>query len=114
MKKINLLAISIFVILVLGIFVSALEELERVEVDGTLTKMVDGKRISLDYDEELSIREEWAENERLQAIEDVKPIPLTLEEQFVLLNQTIQLQEIQIDLIKNETCFKDQTYSWCK
>ena len=93
MKKINVLAISVFVMLVLGIFVSSLEELERVKVDGTLTKMVDGKRISLDYDEELSIREEWAENERLKAIEYAKQIPLTLEEKFVLLE--IRITELE-------------------
>ena len=48
-----------------------------------LTKNVNGKRAKCTPGEEAEIRAEWAENERLAAIEAAKPKELTLEEQLV-------------------------------
>ena len=89
MKKLILFGILSSVFLI--ILVSA-----SIQTDGTLTKLVDGKRISLSHEEELSVREEWAENERLKEIEDAKPVPLTMEEQIDVMHQTMILLQDRI------------------
>ena len=47
-----------------------------------LTRLVNGERIELTAEEETATREEWAENDRLQAIEDAKPKQPTIEERL--------------------------------
>ena len=59
-----------------------------------LTKNVNGTRVQCTPEEEKAIRAEWAENERLAAIEAAKPKEPTMEE---------KLTAMEARLVKLET-----------
>ncbi len=64
-----------------------------------LTKLVNGKREVMSPEEEAEIRAEWAENDRLAAIEAAKPPEPTLEDRLnALENENASLRAEVDDL----------------
>ena len=55
-----------------------------------LTKLINGKREVMSPKEEDAIRAEWAENDRLAAIEAAKPPEPTLEDRLTALESEIK------------------------
>ncbi len=60
-----------------------------------LTRNVNGKQIEMNLEEDKATRAEWAENERLAAIEAAKPLELSMEERLVLM-------QVEINALKKD------------